>query len=139
MADRVNISLDAKAYYGTAGSSAATELATVGDVDVSITKAEAKTPRRGCSWTLVRGTLKEMEVTFTIQDNPEDAALATLTAAFIAGTAMAFKFLDTTSGEGPDADFEIMSMKRSEKIEEAVAYDFTIKPTWSGRAPTWAA
>jgi hypothetical protein len=145
--DRPLISLNAKVYVGTAGTTVSpgtnTLLGTVGDVEVETKKAEAKTPRRGCGFMLVSGTLIEMSVKFTVVANPADTLAESLITAYFNSTPLAFLILDNTSGEGPDADFEIMDFKRSEKLEDAIAWDFTIKPTWGGgaigRSPSWHA
>lgn len=136
----IRVSLDAKLFFGTAGTKATTELSIVGDVELSVKKGEAKTPRRGSRWQFFRGTLKEAEITFSIVDDPNDANLPQIIAAFLAGTQLAFYIADATSGSGGkgiDADWEVLSMKRSEKVEDAVTYEFSIKPSWAGRDVQW--
>jgi hypothetical protein len=141
--DKDLISLDALLYVDTAGTTITPGpgnlLATVGDVELDFKKAEAKTNKRGCPYVLVKGTLIELSLKFTIRNNPADTNLQKIITAFFARTPLAFLALDNGSGEGPDADFEVMELKRSEKLEEGQGLDFTIKPTWAGRNPTWKA
>jgi len=135
----IRVSLDAKLFFGVAGTKATTELSIVGDVELSVKKGEAKTPRRGSRWQFFRGTLKEAEITFSIVDDPNDANLPQIIAAFLNDTQLAFYIADASgsSGKGIDADWEVLSMKRSEKVEDAVTYEFSIKPSWAGRNPAW--
>jgi hypothetical protein len=141
--DRPLISLNAKVYVDTAGTSlspgSGNLLSTVGDVEIEMKRAEAKTPRRGCAYMLYRGTLVELSIKFTIVADPSDTLGEALISAFVSGTPKAFMILDNANGEGPDFDGEVLDFKRSEKLEDAVTWDFTVKPTWSGRAPAWHA
>lgn len=130
-------SLNAKLYYGTAGTTAATELTTVGDVTTSIKKAEAKVASRASGWNLTYGTMKDADVSFSIAGDDGDTHLNALITAFNNDTPLAFKVLDKASGKGIDADFEILSLDRDEKLEDVVSYKFTIKPTYVTRYPTW--
>ena len=47
------------------------------------------------------------------------------------------KIADKASGQGLDADFEIMEMDDEQKLEEGVTIKFTIKPTYVSRYPAW--
>lgn len=131
------ISLDAKLYRGTAGSSAATEVTTVADVSLKIKKTRAKINSRASHWALSKTTLKEAEVEITVPDNDSDAHLAALIAAYVADTPLAFKILDKASGKGLDADFDLVDMDRDEKLEDNVVYKFTLVPTYVSRYPAW--
>lgn len=134
----VRVSLDAKLYYGTAGSTANTLINTVGDVNVSLKKSETKISSRASRWALFKGALKEAEISFDVTDDSDNTALAALVAAFMNDTPLAFLVKDAVDGSGLDADFEVLGADRDEKLEEAIKYKFTIKPTYVSRYPAWS-
>jgi hypothetical protein len=133
----INMSLDAKLYRGTAGSTATTEVTTCKDVSLKIKKSEAKISSRASRWALVKGAMKEAEFDVEFASDSSDAHLQALITAFVNDTPLAFKIADKQSGQGLDADFEIMSMDDDQKLEDQVAVKFTIKPTYVTRYPTW--
>ena len=71
----VRVSLDAKLYYGPAGTTASTLLNTVGDVTLSLKKSETKISSRASRWALFKGALKEAEISFEVVDDSSDGAL----------------------------------------------------------------
>ena len=133
----IRVSLDAKLYQGAAGSTATHLVNTVGDVSLKFKKGETKISSRASRWALVKGALKEADIDFEINDDPADTALSAIIAAFVSDTPMAFLIKDAQNGSGLDADFEVLSMDRDEKLEDAVKYKFTIKPTYVSRYPAW--
>ena len=133
----VNMSLDAKLYRGAAGSTATIEVDTCKDVSLKIKKSEAKISSRASRWALVKGALKEAEFDVEFNSDANDAHLQALISAFMTDTPVAFKIADKASGQGMDADFEIMSMDDDQKLEDTVIIKFTIKPTYVTRYPTW--
>lgn len=134
----VRVSLDAKLYYGSAGNTASTLLKTVGDVTVSLKKSETKISSRASRWALFKGALKEADISFEVVDDSSDGALGALLAAFMSDSPMAFLVKDAVDGSGLDADFEVLAADRDEKLEDAIKYKFTIKPTYVNRYPTWS-
>ena len=135
----VNMSLDAKLYYGAAGSTATTEATTCQDVSLKIKKGEAKISSRASRWALVKGAMKEAEFTVSFTSDPDDVHLQALISAFVGDSPLAFKIADKEGGAGLDADFEILDMDDEQKLEEGVVITFTVKPTYVGndRYPTW--
>jgi hypothetical protein len=134
----VRVSLDAKLYYGTAGNTAATLINTVGDVTLSLKKSETKISSRASRWALVKGALKEAEISFEVVDDSTDGSMQAILTAFMSDTPMAFFVKDAADGHGLDADFEIIGADRDEKLEDAIKYKFTIKPTYVSRYPAWS-
>jgi hypothetical protein len=134
----VDLSLDAKLYRGEAGQTASTEVNTCKDVSLKIKKGEAKISSRASRWALVKGALKEAEFTVAFDSDPSDAHLQALITAFISDTPLALLIADRASGQGLDADFEILEMDDDQKLEEQVTISFTIKPTYVSRYPTWS-
>jgi hypothetical protein len=133
----MELSINAKLYYGTAGATAATELTTVGDVSVKLKKGAAKANSRASKWAKVKGVMREASITFSILADDTDANLAALIAAWVADTPLAFLILDKAGGNGLDGDFDLIGMDREEKLEEGVVYSFEIQPTPSTRDLAW--
>ena len=133
----VKLGLDCKAYYGTAGSTAATELTNCKDVTLNLEKGEADVTTRGSTWRLTVGTLKDASVDFTMLWDDTDAGFIAIKDAFFNSTNIALAFLDGAAGEGLDADFSILKFTRNEPLEEAVTVDISVKPTYSTRYPAW--
>ena len=133
----INMSLDAKLYRGAAGSTASTEVNTCKDVSLKIKKGEAKISSRASRWALVKGAMKEAEFDVEFNSDANDVHLQAMIAAFVSDTPLSFKIADKQSGQGLDADFEIMEMDDEQKLEEGVTIKFTIKPTYVSRYPAW--
>src|SRR3990172_7323470 len=121
----VNMSLDAKLYRGTAGSTASTEVTTCKDVSLKMKKGEAKISSRASRWALVKGAMKEAEFDVEFNSDANDVHLQALITAFVTDTTLAFKIADKQSGQGLDADFEIMEMDDEQKLEEGVVIKFS--------------
>lgn len=133
----IRMSLSGKLYRGTAGSSAATEVTTVGDAGLNIDWNEATIKNRSTPFELTELATGKVEVTFKMDDDDADTHLSAINTAFETRAAIALKVLDKASGKGFDADFKIVSRKRSENIDEQIQYDFTAKPCPSTRAPAF--
>lgn len=133
----INMSLDAKLYRGPAGSTASTEVNTCKDVSLKIKKGEAKISSRASRWALVKGAMKEAEFDVEFNSDSTDLHLQALITAFVTDTPLAFKIADKLSGQGLDADFEILEMDDEQKLEEGVVIKFIIKPTYVSRYPAW--
>jgi len=129
--------IDAKLFYGTAGASAGTEVKNVKDLSLKMKKGEAKTNSRASTWAKQKGSLKEAEIEWEMNDDSTDTALSTFIAAFINSTPVAFKVLDAIDGHGLDGDFEVFTCEREEKLEEGIVYKIGIKPCPSTRDITW--
>jgi len=134
------LGMNCKAYYGTAGSTASTELTNVRDVTINLETGEADVTTRGNSgWRATAATLKEGSVEFEmIWQDGGDAGFTAIETAWTNATAIALAFLDGAGGSGLDADFTITNFSRSEPLEDAVKVSVTAKPTYSTRAPSWS-
>ena len=134
----VVLGMNAKLYYGEAGSSASNLVDNVRDVTLSLETGESDVTTRGNDgWRATVATLKDGSVeTEIVWDTDDDFFDAVQTAYFSAG-AIALQVLDGVSGTGLDADFSITNFTRTEPLEEAVTASVTFKPTYSTRAPTW--
>jgi hypothetical protein len=134
----VKLGMNCKAYYGTAGSTADTEMENVTDVTINLTQEEADVTTRGNDgWKATVGTLKDGSVDFTMIWDTEDLGFAAIEDAWMNNTAIALAFLDEEDGEGLDADFMVINLTRNEPLAEAVTATVNVKPTYSTRAPAW--
>ena len=136
----IKLGMNAKLYYGTAGSLATTEMTNVQDVTLNLETGEADVTTRGNSgWRATAATLKTGSVEFKMIWDTGDAGFTAIKTAYFNATAIALAVLDATGGEGLDADFTVTNFSRSEPLEEAITVSVTVKPTYSTRAPTWKA
>lgn len=132
------VGLDAKLYYGTAGSTPSTELTNVRDVTFGDTRSEANLNRRASWFNVIKTTRRGIEINWTMINDDADTGLAAIIVAYVANTALAFKIVDKTAGTGVDADFYITKCERSEPDETEQTYAITIKPTYITRWPAAA-
>ena len=134
----IKLGLNAKMYYGVAGSSATTELTNCQDVTLTLEKGEADvTTRAAAGWRQTVGTLKEGSIEFKMVWDTEDAGFVAIKNAYFNDTPIALKILDAEGGSGLDADFSITKLTREEPLEQALTASVTAKPTYSTRAPAW--
>lgn len=128
---------DAKLYYGAAGATAGTLVTNVKDLSLKMKKGEAKADSRASTWSKKKGSLKEAEIEWEMNDDSADTALSAFIAAFINSTALAFLIKDASDGHGLDGDFEVFTCEREEKLEEGIVYKIGIKPCPSTRDLQW--
>jgi len=132
------IGLDAKAYFGPAGTTAASELENIRNLNFSLEKGEADiTTRKAKGWELIKATLKKGSINFEMLDDDEDSSFATFSSAFFNDDQVAMLVLDKENGEGLDADFEVVNFSRKEELVDAIVYSVSVKPTYVSRAPQW--
>lgn len=126
----------AKTYYGTAGSTAATELTNIKNQTVSLTKNEADITVRGSTWDLFLSTTKTASIDFDMVYDETDAGFNAIRNAFLNDTVLAFYFIPYSGGSGLDADFEIMKWDEKADIKDAIIISVSLKPTYVTRYPT---
>jgi predicted secreted protein len=131
------LGLDAKLFYGEAGTQGKTELTNVKDVTLSLTSGEADVTTRGAAgWRAYAATLKEGSLEWDMIWDTEDAGFKAIQKAFFDNEAVAL-FVSDGAGNGLDADFVITAFSRSEPLEEAITVSVTARPTNVTRAPAW--
>ncbi|MBK9128180.1 MAG: hypothetical protein IPM13_10310 [Phycisphaerales bacterium] len=122
------LGMDAKLYYGTAGSAANTLMGNVRNVTLNLEAGEADvTTRANSGWRATAPTLRECSVEFEMVWDPDDAGFTAIKTAFLTNGLVALKVLDKLNGQGPDGDFAITSFTRSEDLEEAITVSVTAK------------
>ena len=134
----IKLGMEAKLYYGRAGSTANTELNNVKDVTLNLETGEADVTTRGNQgWRATVATLKSGTVEFEMIWDTGNAGFTAIKNAYFNNTPIALAILDYENGEGLDADFSITNFSRNEPLEEAITVSVTAKPTYSTRAPAW--
>jgi hypothetical protein len=134
----IKLGMDAKLYYGTAGTTAASIINNVKDVTLNLSTQETDVTTRGNGgWVATQATLKEGSLDFSMIWDTDDAAFTAIQTAFFANNSIAFLVLDEESGQGLDADFSITNFTRNEALTDAITVDVTAKPAYSTRAPEW--
>jgi len=140
------IGLNANLYRntGTYGSPTWVAVTNVKDLTLGIKKAEADVSTRGNNgWEAIVETLKKGDISFGMVDNPADAQLQAISAAFFANpsTPIEFAIMDgamtDVNSQGLRALFSIIEFSREEKLEEGIMYNVGIKPTFSAHPPAW--
>jgi hypothetical protein len=141
MAQTIKMSLDAKLYRGAAGSpNPGTLVDSCKDVSLKITVSEAKVSNRTCYWGLSLAAL--LEGSFDVEFNADsaDPHLGAFQSACFGRTNIRCWIKDAASGQGLDADFAVLGLDDTQKLEDVVQYKFTLKPSTSGygqTVPTW--
>jgi len=122
------LGMNAKLYYGAAGSTPSTEMGNVKDVTLTLEAGEADvTTRANSRWRATAPTLRECTAEFEMVWDPTDAGFTAIKNAFLSAGLIALKVLDQASGQGPDGDFAITSFSRNEALEEAITVSVTAK------------
>lgn len=131
----VNYGINAKLYRGTAGSTAATLINNVRDLNYDSEWTEEDISTRGSVFELVGNTTLKVSVNWEMIANDEDVDLAAIRDAHEAKTVLAFKIVDKASGKGIDADFLVTKCARKQGLKGVILYDVSIKPTYVTRYP----
>lgn len=126
-------------YYGTAGSSAATQVTNCEDLDYDTQPEKAQTTIRGDGSAVPINTERVVALSATIswkmQNRPSDTTMAALLAAARAGSAVALKTKSYSSGRGYDGDCTL-SVKEGMPLKGMTMLEFTATPTDDeGRTP----
>ena len=115
----IKLGMEAKLYYGPAGSTATTELTNVKDVTLNLETGEADVTTRGNQgWRATVATLKNGSVEFEMIWDTGDAGFTAIRQAYFNNTAIALAIPDGESGEGLDADFSITNFTRNEPLQQ---------------------
>jgi phage head maturation protease len=132
------LGFEGKLYWGAAGSTASTELKIVRDVSYKLEATQADISDRNSIIDLVDVGGVKFSLEFEVNNQDSDGFVAAVRAAAIAGTAVAFRTRDKTSGWGVDGDF-IVGTDESQPLRDAQRIKVTAAPTdKNGRVPTWS-
>jgi len=131
------IGLNAKLYHGTAGATAATEMANVKDLSMPDERGEADISTRGSGFEVIKSTMRKLSLEWQMLYDELDSDFAAILAAYVGQNAIALKCLSSSTGAGIDADFEIVKITKSENLKDGVYADVVAKPTYLTRYPAW--
>jgi hypothetical protein len=125
-------------YYGTAGSTASTLIENRGDVTIDVDPQTDDTTVAG------DGTGPPLEsedvatrkwsATMNMKNDSSDSVLEALRVAACAGTQVAIRMKDYSSGKGYDGDCNV-KMSHGKPLKGAQTFDFTFTPNNKLRAP----
>ena len=135
------LGMNCKAYYGTAGVSATTELTNIQDVTIDLSTESADiTTRSNSGWKASLSTLKSGSVSFDMVYDTTDAGFTAISTAWEGSTEIAASFLDGASGTGLWSDFVVTNFSRNESLSEAVTVSVSLEPSgntdWGSTAPS---
>jgi len=131
----INRGLDAKLYRGTAGSTAATEVKNVRDLNYDSEWTEEDISTRGSTFELSAATMQKVAVNWEMLADDADVDLDAIRAAHESRTVLAFKIVDKAGGKGIDADWIVVKCARKQGLKGVITYDVSIKPTYVSRYP----
>jgi len=125
-------------YYGVAGTTGAVLITNIRDVSYSIDPEKAETTVKGNEVAALKTeqvVAIAMGMDFTMLDKTDDTTLTALRGAAAAGTPVALRLKDHTSGKGFDGDVTL-AMERGQPYKGEQTFKFTATPTdESARAP----
>lgn len=143
LVERPVTGLECKLYYNSATHATPTWVLIPKAINVSfsLSKGEADQSSRSSTWRKSKGTLKDLEITFTYRKKQgTDTVWDALIAAAIAGTVYEYAMLDgisTESGvQGIRAFCEIMGVGNTQDLESSEEVEFTLKPTYHEESST---
>jgi hypothetical protein len=128
------LGINAKLYHGTndAELTAMTEASNVKDLTVSVSAGECDISTRANSgWRATAATLRECELSWTMNWKPGDAFFTAVKTAMLNSTTLCLAALTgekaTAYSSGPHGNFSITKFDRKESLEEAITVDVTAK------------
>ena len=130
------MSLEAKLYYGAAGSTATTLANNVRDLNSPIDPTKADISDRGSRIALYGPGQVEASISWDSNWSDSDAFVQAIYAAALTGTPVALRTKDFVNGKGWDSDFIISKSDKKEPLKEGQKIDFEAVPTdLAGRYP----
>lgn len=131
------IGINAKLFRGVAGTTAATEMKNVKDVNLDLDKVEIDvTTRKSGGWRDYVAGLKDASLEFDMKYDTADANYKAMLQAYLNNTAVAL-FVSDGEGNGMDADWVITKFSVPQELEDAVKVSVSAKPSCEIRNPVW--
>lgn len=131
------VGFEGELYYGTAGSTAATELTIARDVSYKWEPSLVDVSDRASIIEYERVAMVKFSLEFEINNDATNAFIALARTAAKNGTLMAFATKDRDSGFGCDGDFSI-ALDESQPLKDAQRLKIVATPSNDNRAITWA-
>lgn len=128
-----------KAYHGSAGAEATTELADITEDSLSLTGVETEVTVKGSSTKQYAVVNFDLSVTFTLLYDPAIAGHLAIRTAFEGKSLISLLFLDgpknVAGHKGIGGDFTITQFERGAPLDGKVTYNVTAKPGKSSAYP----
>lgn len=126
------------AYYGTAGTTAATQIINRTDISLDVDPEMGETTVAGAGSSVpifseAPATVK-FSCTINMLNTGSDSTLTALRTAAAAGTPVALRLKDTAAGKGYDGDCNV-KMSSGRPLKGTQTFDFTFTPNSAARAP----
>lgn len=125
-------------YRGSAGSTASTQITNIRDVNYNIDRGDGDTTVKGDGSAVPIGCARAVRLDVTIDflmlNKSDDTSLEALRTAAAAGTPVALRLKDYSSGKGFDGDV-LLSVQHGEPIGGEQTYQFTATPNNDNRTP----
>ena len=134
------IGVDAIASRNTAAWATPTwaTVANLMDITLGMTLQEYEMAIRGLQFGVYLPTVFQLEVTGGLVYNTGDASVAAILTSFWGRSAIDLAFTDvaiaTSGAEGVRAPWQVFGCTRNELVREALRYDLTLKPRFTGSA-----
>ena len=126
-------------YYGTAGSTASTQLTNARDITFSMEPSKGDTTVRGTGASppigSARVTRRDITLEFSMLHDNTDSALEALRTAAFAATPVAIRLIDEAGGKGFDGDVNLTPSEDMNMAGEQII-TFTCDPNRELREPT---
>ncbi len=135
----VKMGFEGQIFEGATGSTATNQILNTTDIAYNLDIEEGNTTVRGAGTSApietMDPTVLKVTIEFTMINDITDTILAALKAAAYAGTGVALRMKDYSSGKGFDGDV-FLKCEHGEPIKGEQTYKFTATPSRSfGRAP----
>jgi hypothetical protein len=130
---------EGKLYYGSAGSTATNELTNTRDINYNLDTEKGDTTTRGAGTSppkkTERVTALGITIEFTMLNKTDDTYLEALKVAAYAGTPVALRTKDYSSGKGFDGDC-ILDVQHGKPLNGEQTLQFTATPNDDSRDPS---
>jgi hypothetical protein len=131
------IGFEGKLYWGSAGSTAATELTIARDVSFKSEPVLADTSDRASIQEHSRATMVKTSIEFEVNNDNSNSFVAAVRSAAFNGTAIALRMRDYSAGAGVDGDFNV-SIDESQPLKDAQRIKVSATPNNELRSVVWA-
>ena len=128
---------EGKLYWGAANATATTELVIARDVSYKFEPTRGEVSDRESIIEYSRVAMVKFTLEVEVNNNDSNAFIAAVRAAAQAGTLLAFRTRDKTSGWGVDGDFSV-AIDESQPLKDRQAIKVSCEPCNDNRATTWS-
>lgn len=131
------VGFEGELYWGTAGSTAATQLTIARDVHYVFTQTYADVTDRASAIEYSEAVTTKPSLDFEINNDATNAFVAAVRSAAIGRTLIAFRTKDRSGGVGLDGDF-FVDLDETQPLKDGQRIKVTCTPSQRNRDLTWA-